>query len=327
MTLLPRRVVEQWQEMRRFWSQLMQRDKAEAGPVTLNRRRVYILPTRTGFIFALVLLAMLIGAINYNNNLAYALTFLLAGMALVAMVHTFRNLHRLTFSAGHCSPVFAGNRAAFPLNVDNRSNMTRFAIELSVPEETPQIYDIEADDQRWLEVHMATRKRGRLPLPRVTVASRYPLGLFRAWGYVYLNYDCLIYPRPAEQRGLPKELVNSEGAVGDRGHGSDDFATLRTYHQGDSLRHVHWKALAREQGMLTKQFGGDQSTEVWLSWEQLPGKDTETRLAYLCRWVIEAETLNLRYGLLIPGRRIEPANGEGHRRHCLEALALYGVER
>jgi hypothetical protein len=45
----------------------------------LGQRNIYILPTRAGFTFAGTLLVMLLAAINYQLNLGYALTFLLAG--------------------------------------------------------------------------------------------------------------------------------------------------------------------------------------------------------------------------------------------------------
>ena len=308
-----------------FWRRLFRRGSPETGPVTLGRRRVYILPTRTGLVFALILLAMLIGAVNYQNSLAFALTFLLTGLSVVSMVHTFRNLHALTLRAGHPQPVFAGEMAQFSVNLLNSGGRARYALNLMLGKQEPLTLDLPQNGGQWLTLPLPSQTRGMLLPGRITIYTRFPLGLFRAWSIVHLQMPCLIYPRPAAQRGLPRELLDSRGAVGDQGSGSDDFAALRSYHAGDSLRHVHWKAVAREQGLLTKQFGGGVTEKLWLRWEHTGNLTLEGRLSLLTRWVLEADAQGLAYGLALPDREFAPARGEGHRRRCLKALALYGL--
>lgn len=294
----------------------------EAGPVTLDRRRVYILPTRQGLLFGAVLLAILLGAINYDNALAFALVFLLAGLGLVSILHTWRNLQGLRLEPGRCKPVFAGETARFPLGLCNDDAQPRPAIALALADGGESVTDV-APGRQWLELARTAPRRGRLALGRLTVATRFPLGLFRAWSPLELALDCLVYPAPAPQHGLPPGLPGAAGG-GERGLGQDDFAALRPYHPGDSLRHVHWKALAREQGMHTKQFAGEAAQELWLAWELLPGLTVEERLSRLCRWVLEADAAGLAYGLRLPDRAIAPDLGPAQRRRCLEALALYG---
>jgi uncharacterized protein (DUF58 family) len=117
---------------------------------------------------------------------------------------------------------------------------------------------------------------------------------------------------------------STAGAGTDRGHGQEDFAGLRQYHQGDSPRHIAWKAAARDQGLLTKQFTGRAETELWLDWAQLPPQmGIEDRLSHLARWVLDAHAAGLAYGLRVPGTSVEPATGEAHRERCLETLALF----
>ncbi|HEY0719662.1 MAG TPA: DUF58 domain-containing protein, partial [Gammaproteobacteria bacterium] len=167
---------------------------------------------------------------------------------------------------------------------------------------------------------------GWLSLPPITVASHYPLGLLRAWGYLHFDSRALIYPAPAQEHSLPIALPEGAGSGGDLGRGSDDFAQLRPYQPGDSLRHINWKAFAREQGLVVKQFGAAKLPQLWLAWESTSGRDTEQRLSQLTRWVIDAQASGVDYGLLMPLQRIAPARGEAHCRHCLETLALYGLE-
>jgi len=60
--------------------------------VTLDQKRIFIFPSRVGFFFGFCLLIMLMAAINYQNNMSYALTFLLATLFVIATLHTFANL-------------------------------------------------------------------------------------------------------------------------------------------------------------------------------------------------------------------------------------------
>ena len=292
-------------------------------PYHLHRRNVYILPTKQGLIFANLLMLMLIGAINYNNNLAYLMTFLLASLSVVAIFHTYRNLLQLAISAGHIEPRFVGETLTIPLRIDNRSGPTRLAIELQFPGEDASVLDINPHHQQFIELETVSTYRGRHVLQRFTIATRFPLGLFRAWANVHLQHSYLVYPRPAAIHQLPAHSYYKLKVSGDQGVGADDFAGLRQYHKGDSLRHIHWKAAARQQGLLTKQFGGDRSEELWLDWDSLPDVDVEQRLSILTRWVLLAEREGKSYGLRLPNEIIAPNRGDQHRHYCLKALAEY----
>ncbi|CAK0762157.1 hypothetical protein CCP3SC15_2830002 [Gammaproteobacteria bacterium] len=160
---------------------------------------------------------------------------------------------------------------------------------------------------------------------RVRIETLYPLGLFRAWSVVHLDISCLVYPTPTHSLwALPpaQEDNGSEGQIR-AGRGVDDFAGFRSYQAGDPLRRLHWRAFARERGLHTAIFAGLTNQELWLDWDILNGLDEEDRLRQLCRWVLEADTTGLRYGLRLPGNEIPPNHGDDQRRRCLEALALY----
>ena len=295
-------------------------------PYLLHHRNVYILPTRHGLIFAVLLLLMLTAAINYNNNLVYLLTFLLASLSVVAILHTYRNLLRLIVTTGHIEPRFVGETLNVPIRIDNRHGSERFSIEVSFPGEEPCIVDVTAHQQQCIDLERFPQQRGYHILSRFTLASRFPLGLFRAWAHVHLMQPYLVYPRPAAINQLPADSLYKHKVTGDHGVGTDDFAGLRQYHAGDSLRHIHWKAAARQQGLLTKQFGGDRSEELWLEWKNLPEIPLEQRLSILTRWVLLAEREGKSYGLRLPELVLEPDHGAIHRHHCLQALAEYRTE-
>jgi len=309
-----------------------------SGSAVLDRHQIYILPTRSGFLFAFILLIMLIAAMNYNNSMAYLVTFWLGSMALVSTLHTQRTLLGLRIEIGKVAPVFAGETAQFELWLNNYGQPARHALVWrpsrkkfswwppTIETATELTTEIPANQRISLIIPIATMQRGPLFLGPLTVTTRFPLGLFQAWSHVHLAISTLVYPQPIGHQILPTSQ-NSENAG--EGHpqwgGGEDFIGHRNYQRGDSPRQVDWKAVAREQPWLIKQFGGMGVARVWLSWENVNHyNDLELALAQLCLWILVAESQGAQYGLEIPGTTLEPDTGEYHRERCLRALTLYG---
>ena len=298
------------------------------GPLTgsdilLGRRQLFMLPSRFGLVFSLLLLVMLLAAINYGNGLAYGLTFLLASMGIVSMLYTHRNLYRLRLTPGPCAPVFAGQSARFHLCLHNDRGPRRVGVQVERGKSIVARVDIPANGSRCLGVTVPARRRGYLPAPRLRLSTGFPLGLLYSWSQgVVLEQRCLVYPAPGPAAPLPRADRGETGEHTGRGEG-DDFAGLRSYHAGDPPRHVHWKAAARGLGLHTKDFQGARPAAVWLDWDRCGAGDTETRLSQLCRWVLDAEAAGAHYGLRLPGLHIAPGRGPAHRHQCLKALALY----
>jgi uncharacterized protein (DUF58 family) len=292
---------------------------------TLGQRQVYILPTRYGLLFAGMLLAMLIGSLNYGSNLGFLYTFLLAGIGLSTMLETWRNLLGLQVHGGRAEPVFAGQEAWFSIELGNPRRSQRPGIELGRRNQTPEFTDLPPLGRAQVRLRVPTERRGVVALGRLTLATRYPLGLLRAWGYVEIPLECVVYPRPAASGALPPAPGVGLDEQGELGRGSDDFAGLRQYRPGDPPKHVYWKAAARGGELLTKQFGGNRGETLWLDWSEVPGRDEEARLSLLCRWVLLASEAGIDYGLRLPGLEIGPENSEQQRSRCLGALARFGV--
>jgi uncharacterized protein (DUF58 family) len=240
------------------------------------------------------------------------------------MIHTFRNLANLRITGGRTRPVFAGDTALFTIHLENQGDTDRYAIGLTHDRRQASFVDVMARSTVPATAGVVAPRRGVLRPGRLTLFTRFPLGLYYAWAYVDPDLRCIVYPRPAPS-GLPMPPAESTAGAGtDRGHGQEDFAGLRQYHQGDSPRHIAWKAAARDQGLLTKQFTGRAETELWFDWAQLPPRmGIEDRLSHLARWVLDAHAAGLAYGLRVPGTSVEPAAGEAQRERCLETLALF----
>jgi uncharacterized protein (DUF58 family) len=295
----------------------------EAPPVTLVQRRIFILPTRQGYFFAGVLLLLLVASINYALSLGYLLTFLLASMAGVAMLHTWRNLAHIKLRPGRCEAVFAGETARFGVTIETPQR-TRFAVNVRRRGEEPVIADVDSGEPAPVSLAVPAMTRGRLACGRLEIFTRYPVGLFHAWSYFDFGLSVIVYPRPDPQAGLPPMQSASVSEDGIPMPGDEEFHMLRAYRPGDPPRQIAWKALARGQGLLTKEFSATASSELWLEWDAAPAATTEGRLSALTHWVLQSERFGQAYGLRIPGVVIPPGRGEAHRNRCLEALALFG---
>ncbi len=298
------------------------------GEYRLDRRSIYILPTRAGLVFGGAMATMLLAAINYSLQLGYLLTFLLFALALVSMLHTYRNLAGLVLRPGRAEPVHAGSIAEFSLTVCNRSRLPRYAVQIDLADAAqPTLHDPGAQAEAIARVAITTRKRGTLPIPRLRISTTFPLGLWRAWGYWQPASQLTVWPHPETPAvPLPPGAV-ADGKSASSGAGEEDFSAIRPYRDGDSPRRLAWKAMARSGGdePLTKSFDGGLGGERRFDFQALPGSlDTEARLERLCRWVMVADLEGLRFTLAMPGEVIGPDNGPVHRTRCLEALALYG---
>jgi uncharacterized protein (DUF58 family) len=296
----------------------------ETGPVVLEQRRVYILPTGGGLMYGMTLILMLLGSINYNLSLGYVLVFLLSGNGMVSMLHTWRNLARLSLSPGKSSPVFAGELAGFHIRFENPGSLSRKSLAVQLAGQAPEYFDAPAGVPGEVEARMSASARGLLKPGRFRIFTTYPLGLFHAWAIVELDMHCLIYPKPeTENTALPPAgSADGEGAAAHVGE--EDFAGLRTFNAGDSPRRIAWKVYARTDIFLSKQFSGGAAAELWLDFNDIPDAlGLEAKLSRLARWVLESEAANARYGLRLPGIEMEPDSGALHRDRCLKALALF----
>jgi len=300
---------------------LAERLEQRAGHLRLRYRRLYILPTRHGCLFAAMVAVMWLGAVNYSNSLGFLLTFLMAGLFVAAMHHAFANLLGLEVTFARATPVFAGETARFPVYLDNPSRRARLAVAAEGPDLRAQPVDLEPGGRGELQVRREAARRGRLAPGRLALASAYPTGLFRVWTWLRPPVSCLVYPCPEAGAVPPPPGVTgaSRGRAG--GSGDDDFAGLRRYRRGDPLRRVAWKAAARARELPVKVFDGEAPARLVLRWADAELQDPEARLSRLCRWVLDADADGRVYELELPGRRLGPGAGTEHRERCLAALA------
>lgn len=311
--------------------------------VTLTQRTVYILPTRPGLMLGLTLLTLLVASINYQLNLGYLLTFLLAGSALVGMHVCHGTLRGLTMHLIAPGAHYAGASTAFDIKLTNNRRSIRYGIGLSVLDPAavdgnkhrPRHWawtDVPPQGSSTVQVAFTPARRGLHRLPTLTAETRFPLGTFRVWTVWRPAAQMLVYPAPElHAPPLPPGEPRTGGAAAAfKAQSSGEFDGVRGYRRGDPMKLVVWKKAATASEQTSSESGGlvvrdaqqAQQRELWLDFMQTASGDLERKLSRLCAWVLQAERLGLAYGLRLPAREIKPASGEAHKQQCLEALAL-----
>jgi uncharacterized protein (DUF58 family) len=212
------------------------------------------------------------------------------------------------------------------MHLENTHHQDRRSLSFAFGQHESVSIDIPAGGHVSVAIPCFAPKRGRLYPGRITLSTRYPLGLFHAWSYPHPRLACLVYPKPIETPLPPPAFVSHTGQRhGD--NGQEDFTGLRLRQPNDSPRHIAWKAVARDidhRPLLIKQFTGGAAEELWFDLSSVPAADTESQLSILAGWIVAAERMQIRYGLRLPGRELQPNRGNAHRAACLEILALYG---
>ena len=292
-------------------------------PVELQRRRLYILPTRGGVAFGALVFVMLLAGLNYTNSLALFLTFLLAAFALVVMQLCHGNLLGVRVTALQAPAVFAQRPATLLVSLANDAATPRLRLEAGLEGAPRSRADLAGNGQVLLAVPIEPQPRGVLHIARVRISTAHPFGLFRAWTWVHAPLELLVYPAAVGTRPMPYGGSEHAGTRARGGTALDEWQGLRPFRDGDSPRQVDWKAYAREAPLLVKEYQPLGSELRWFDLAQLPGPDIEARLQQLARWVVDAEAGGEAYGLVLSGVRTASERGPEHRHRCLALLARF----
>jgi len=296
----------------------------------LTQGNVYILPTRAGWMFALTLVVLLLASINYQLNLGYVLTFLLAGSGVVSMHITHGTLRGLTLHLRPVTPAFAGGTAVLDVVMSSPSS-ARFGIGLRLldaPASTLAWTNVPAGGQAKAHVSFVPATRGLHDVPTLSAESRFPLGLFRAWTVWRPVARLLVYPAiEVDAPALPAARPVTGATLQARRSVGGEIEGVRAYRRGDPLKLIAWKKAAQAIETGAELVSRDTSTsarqELWLDWAACARLAPEQRLSRLAAWTLAADRADTDYGLRLPGVEIEPGEGDAQRARCLEALALW----
>lgn len=292
---------------------------------TLTQKRIYILPTGAGAAFLVVSLLVLLLAINYENNLAYAVCFTMLSLFITAIVHTYANLSGLQVAVLSVSPVFKGDHALFRFRLYSPRALTQ--VTFAFEQQSAQTWDIPAGSDLIIDVPLLTEHRGWQEIALLRVSSLYPLGFFKTWSWLAFDQCVLVYPSPVKEEGALQAAGGSgmEPQASSKGH--EDFQELKPYGFGMPINRIAWKVLAKGQGLHVKSYVGETGEDVWLSLDMWPSLGLEARLSRLSYWVLELSRKGIPFGLNLNNEiLIEPDIGESHKLDVLKVLALYRAE-
>ena len=307
-----------------FEARLTPRDQ-----IVLTQRNVYILPTRPGIMLAMTLLILLVASINYQLNLGYVLTFLLAGSALVGMHVCHSNLRGITMTLVAPEAQFLGTSVTISINVLSQRKSVRYGVGLAVLGTDHWSWtDVPTQGTSKVQVGFSPERRGLHRLPTLTAQTRFPLGTFRVWTVWRPAASVLVYPAPElHPPPLPPGEPRAGGSVAVHQQTTGEFDGVRAYRRGDPLKLVVWKKAAKSDELVSRDAQQVQRFELWLDLAQtgLGGarNHVEVGLSRLCAWVLLAEKQGLQYGLRLPGQEIVPGSGPNHQQKCLQALAVH----
>jgi uncharacterized protein (DUF58 family) len=296
---------------------------------TLGQGNIYILPTKAGLVFALTLLLMLLASINYQLNLGYALTFLLAGAGLVSMHLTHGTLRGLTLHLRPTAPVFAGDAALLEIVLTN-PGAERHGVALHFEDRaahgTSFVWtDVPDQGQASARVSIVPPTRGLHAVPPLVAETLFPFGLFRAWTIWRPAAHVLAWPHPEQPPPpLPPSIPRpDEHRPQQLRRDGAELEGVRAWRRGDSLRQVLWKKVARSGELVSRDTAGAGASELSLDWQAARGADNERRLSRLAAWVLAADRAGLVYAVHLPGRDLPAGQGDSQRRAALDALALW----
>ncbi len=293
-------------------------------PLTLRYRQIYILPTGFGWLLGLLMSAMLIGSLNFNNNMGLLTTFLVAGLAVNSMLLAYRNLEGLAIR--HCAarPVFAGQQLALRIDISDTSNRSRPGLKFIRPEGTGETATAAAH-QASVRLTLPTARRGWMKLGRIRLETTHPLGLFRAWSWFWPERRFLVWPTPTSPAPpLPRDGGRQTGRLSKPRPDGEEFHSLRPWRVGDPLHRIAWKSSQRHQTLLSREFQQEQAEVIHLELARAPGADLERRISIVTAWVLQADAEGLKWVLDTGAERFGPERGQDHLHRCLRALAGFG---
>ncbi len=295
--------------------------------IRFNQRSTYIWPTKVGYLLLAIFLLMMIGSTNYQNNLAFLLTFLLVGIGLVCIVFTFRNLQGIEFALSANEETYAGQPISLWLSLRSYSGREHYSIGVGTNYDNLLFVNVPVTGYSKVKLDVGVAQRGWYPVPRLLASSQFPFGWMRTWAYFGLDKSILVYPQPLEPVLSSRTSGEDDNEEGNKSKGVDDLYGLKPYQEGEPLSRVDWKAYARERGMFVREFTDYQSRQLCFCWDDFPGEEVEKRLSYLTYMVTEAANQQLSYSMKLPNQYFEFDDGEEHCKKCLKALALYGKQQ
>lgn len=289
-----------------------------------QHHNIFIVPSLYLLLLLAVIVILWVMSVQFLLNLGYLLVFMLVGVLIMAMMHTFRNLNGLSIECGDFPPVFLGEHAGCAFELANATNEEKRMIDIVCAEQTTEVASVPASGTVLATIMVTPHRRGFNTLPRISLRTFTPMGFFVAWSYFNPKRPLLAYPRPI----ITPMPFSLEDQGEDRGvhevPGRENVVGVREYQQGDPLNLLSWKHIVGRDlwvSKMTTQSTGGKTLQF--DWQQTTFADTESKLSQLCGWLVTAHQNADAFGLRLPQQLIPVDSGAAHLRRCLEALAHF----
>jgi uncharacterized protein (DUF58 family) len=315
------------QRLNAFYQGWLNKRLPASRSIQLTQKRIFIIPNKIGLLYLVFIGLVFVTGVNFQNNLVFSLSVLLVSIFITAIVSTYQNLSGLVITAGHSNSVFVGKNTELHLTVEHSARKEKQGLWVGFDRKNAKAASLDNGVGR-LVVNYKPKERGYFMVPRITLFSRFPLGILTCWTWLRLKFEGVAYPSPVyvPYQYIGQSEEGSEDADNVVTSGIDDFHGFKNYQAGDSLKHVAWRQFAKNGILLTKEFEQAQAQGHWLEWEAIPGLGMEARLQILCGWVMRSYEEDREFGLTLPTQKIPLGRGDIHRDTCLKVLALYGLE-
>lgn len=313
--------------------------------LVLTQRNVYILPTAPGWLCALLLLVLLLGSINYQLNLGYLLTFMLASAAAASMHSAHAALRGLQWRLLPPQPLHAEGVAQLQIELRRPDTRARHGIGLCAM--LPEAPHHSAAGWIWLDLPAApatgtlrlslplqTLQPGRHALPALQIATRYPFGLFRAWSIWRPAAQISVWPAPEFDPppvpGVPRDADTSTAPGTTLPQAGIEPDGVRAYRRGDSPTQIAWRKSASALASGGELVSHDRQPQpagrvLSLRWQDTAALGTlRARQERIAGWLLDAERSGLPYAVELPSLQLPPGRGETQRLTTLQALTDLG---
>ena len=302
-----------------------------ANTYTTHRRQLYMLPTKAGWVFSLMVFLLFLASIKFSHQATFLLTFLMCGFGMISSFHTQKNINQLRLQFKNGAPVFESDTVKFTCTLSNTSNTKRHNIWLMCGDYQTRV-DIDANSEKTVIIKVPANSRGIHRIAPVSITSHFPIGILFGWSRAFQADACaIVYPKPIDILAPPSASFvssdegDSQEMHGGQQQGGEQIAALKAYQAGDRLRDIHWPSLAKSGQLVSKEYDNNAEHKRVFNWQQVQSIDLEDKLSQLTFWLLAADKQNMDYQLSIPGFESSYAHGEHHLTQCLEKLALWEI--
>jgi len=272
------------------------------GSKVLLQKDVLVFIYKQGFLYLVLIVITFIAGINYANNLILGFCFLISAILCISFYLTFKQLHGLEIEL--VAPEVGQVSQPLILKILFKQSVQTVRYLRLVWQEQEHFLYLDQTQQS-LELAVLPEQRGRYELDALKVYATYPLGLVRAWTYLYPKQKVWIAPKAYDwQKEHKNKLTSAQDSL-------DEFKELRGFQQGDSYQNVAWKQVARGQGFFIKMFEAQANHQhVEIDYQQIPALGHEEKLSFMMGLIEQCEQLGDGYAVILPHARLESGQGQ-----------------